>query len=100
MTQLLEKRLTEVLDTVANGIVTQADAQFLVQVIKAQTQVIEQLRAEPNPPKTGITRCLLKKRFPSEYQAQAFAEHGSKQLEPYQCNWCHDWHLTSVKGNK
>jgi len=45
MTELLEKRIKEVVDAVENGVVVQADAQFLLQMLTAQGDKIAELEA-------------------------------------------------------
>lgn len=46
MTELLEKRIADVIDSIDQGIVTLGDAQFLVQVVKAQAKRMNEIELE------------------------------------------------------
>jgi hypothetical protein len=46
MTQLLEQRLAEIIEAIAANMATNADAQFLLQMLIAQRYKIDELEAE------------------------------------------------------
>lgn len=46
MTELLDKRLLTIFEAIEQGIIVQADAQFMMEFIKAQARKVEELQEE------------------------------------------------------
>jgi hypothetical protein len=48
------------------------------------------------------SECGRKKRYPSEAEARATADHqaraSGRELSVYECPWCRGWHLSSQRA--